>query len=69
MGVSEGSWGGGEQGEEMGGGDNSEDEMKSLWTVCSALQFVFFIHRVLVTWYFKTRCVNCVLHTQFNCKK
>ena len=50
---------GGGGGEELegGGGHKWEAEMNSMRTVCSALQFT---DRVLVTRYFKKRCVNCV---------
>ena len=42
----------------MCGGD-SEAEMNSLCIVCSVLQFVSFIHRVLVTWHFKEKVQEC----------
>ena len=52
-------WGGGGG----GGGNKSETEMNFCERLISPLQFVFFIHRVLVILYFKNRCVNNVLPT------
>ena len=68
MGVGEGSMyvgvGGRGGGRGKGGQLTSRDELfvNFFWSYSS---FLFFIHRVLVTWYFKNRCVNCVFtHVQ-----
>ena len=69
----------------MGGGGQLKVEMNSLRSLFGLTVHVFvfvFIHRVLVTWYFKNRCANCfvfcfvvlffclfVFLPTFNCQK
>ena len=54
-------------GEGSAGGDNSEAKMNFVNSLFGLTLYshVFFIHRVLVSWYFKNRCVNHVfIHVQ-----